>query len=89
MESALTVRSVEIKPQGNTMEPQAVMVVKASSDAPYARAMCTHAGTDKKDTVCAQVHVWGRKKKSIFMETCHPDTSRHIAVCHGVLRLVQ
>lgn len=43
--SAATVPSVETKPQGNTMEPPAVTAVKASSDAPYARAMYTPAGT--------------------------------------------
>lgn len=52
--SAATVPSVETKPQGNTMEPPAVTAVKASSDAPYARAMCTPAGTDneKRARVC-------------------------------------
>lgn len=45
MGSLVTVRSVEIKPQGNTMEPPAVMAAKASSDAQYARATSIPAGS--------------------------------------------
>lgn len=48
VQTAVIVPSVETKPQGNTMEPPAVMAVKASSGAPYARAMSTPAGTDSK-----------------------------------------
>lgn len=58
--SAVTVPSVETKPQGNTMEPPAVTAVKASSDAPYARAMCTPAGTDSEKRVCVwhtEIHI--------------------------------
>lgn len=49
MGSSVTVLSVETKPQGNTTEPLAVMAVKVSSDAPYARATSTPAGTENKN----------------------------------------
>lgn len=52
MGSLVTVQSVEIKPQGNTMEPPAVTAAKASSDARYARATSIPAGTVCKDTLC-------------------------------------
>lgn len=55
--SAVTVPSVETKPQGNTMEPPAVMAVKASSDVPYARAMSTPAGTDSKNIYCVSTQI--------------------------------
>lgn len=44
-----TVPSVETKPQVNTTEPLAVMAAKVSSDAPYARATSTPAGTENKN----------------------------------------
>lgn len=55
-ESALTVPFAETKPQGNTTEPPAVTAAKASSDAPYARATSTPAGTDDQN-------IYGLKKK--------------------------
>lgn len=50
MGSAATVQSVATKPQGNITEPPAVTAVKASSDAPYARATSTPAGRESKNT---------------------------------------
>lgn len=61
--SAVTVPSVVTKPQGNTMEPPAVTAVKASSDAPYARAMCTPAGTDSEKHVCVCEHTDTRNER--------------------------
>lgn len=56
--SAVTVPSVETKQQGNTTEPPAATAARASSDAPYARAMCTPAGTESRKcvSVCERDH---------------------------------
>lgn len=63
--SAVTVPSVETKLRGNTMEPPAATAVRASSDAPYARTMCTPAGTESRKCVT----VWEREHRHKD-ETC-------------------
>ena len=55
--SALTVQSVETKPQGNIMEPPAVMAVKASLDAPYVRTTFTLAGTENKNILHEKTYI--------------------------------
>lgn len=87
VQTAVIVPFVETKPQGNTMGPPAVTAVKASSDAPYARATSTPAGTDSKSR--ASTHTCTQNHKIMpHLDHIYGNYGTHSLNMHGCVHTV-